>query len=554
MFRDAPRYALEALVSRMRTVTLQTNELLFQEDDPPAFVFVVVQGQLQPVRPSAEGERPFGPLLGPGSVIGEIAVVRGENRSVSVRARSASELMAIPAVDFMRLLRQVPSVALAVARTVADRFAALDEKRDLPDAPWVVLAGAYTDPTFVVQLANALACRLRASLTLWGLASPPLDVRLDPRIRLAPAGASAADAAARTADSGGRLLAFGHADALRPLLPSADGVVFSRTQRSWLADGARPRQALALCPDGPATRSRIIVGRDRRDVVEQVVRRLLGRSLGLALGGGAALGLAHLGVLGALRDLRVPIDVVAGTSAGALFGGFHLAVGHDVTVSAARTVDSTWKLLSLLDPGYFITGQLKGDRLLQFLRRYLKETRIEDLPVPFGAKVLNLATGEDRLLTRGRLADVIRASVALAGVFAPAYLRGPGGEEMGPFIDAGGVDNVPVEATRELGADRVLGVHVVARPDPEANFDRTLPASQARTVLQAQLLSFARNGERQVFTADVAVIPDTRRFGFTDFRRLDELMLAGRRATYEIADRLRMLDPWTSPAVSPDGF
>jgi NTE family protein len=177
--------------------------------------------------------------------------------------------------------------------------------------------------------------------------------------------------------------------------------------------------------------------------------------LGLALGGGAALGLAHVGVLWALARAGLVPQVVTGTSMGAVVGAAYAAGKLDVLESLARGID--WRrTLKLTDFQLGGSGVLEGRAIEHELRRHFGRQRIEALPVPFAAVATDLMTGEAWTATEGDLVTAVRASISLPAVFAPVRV----GDHL--LVDGGLVANVPVAAARGLGADIVLGVDVTA--------------------------------------------------------------------------------------------
>lgn len=176
--------------------------------------------------------------------------------------------------------------------------------------------------------------------------------------------------------------------------------------------------------------------------------------VGLALGSGSARGWAHIGVLRALHDAGIEPDVVCGTSVGALVGAIYV---HGDLADFERWVTSlTWKgVVALLD--FTLEGGLiKGERLMAFLSRHLRDETIEQLPKPFAAVATELETGNEVWLRQGRVVDAVRASIALPGLFAPARHEGQ------VLVDGGLVNPVPVTLARALGADFVIGVDLNA--------------------------------------------------------------------------------------------
>lgn len=174
-------------------------------------------------------------------------------------------------------------------------------------------------------------------------------------------------------------------------------------------------------------------------------------AIGLALGGGAARGLAHIGVLRALIRAGYAPDVIAGTSIGAVVGGFHAAGRLDTLADWALSLRRR-DVISLVDIAISGGALVGGARLARLLAREIGETRIEDLPVGFAAVATEIGTGHEVWLTRGRLMTALRASYALPGILPPVRIGGR-------WLMDGALSNpVPVSVTRVLGARLVIAV------------------------------------------------------------------------------------------------
>jgi NTE family protein len=192
------------------------------------------------------------------------------------------------------------------------------------------------------------------------------------------------------------------------------------------------------------------------------------RRVGVVLGGGAARGWAHVGVLRELERAGFRPDLVCGTSIGALVGAAYAAGGLDrfeTWVRGMRVSD----VVAFLDVT-LSSGLVKGERLVQFLRRELADRPIESLPLPFAAVATVLATGAEVWLRDGSTVEAVRASIALPGLLTPVQRDG----EL--LVDGGLVNPVPVSLARAMGADVViavdlnsdlLGRHLRAPPEAE---------------------------------------------------------------------------------------
>ncbi len=205
--------------------------------------------------------------------------------------------------------------------------------------------------------------------------------------------------------------------------------------------------------------------------------------LALVLGGGAAKGYAHIGVIKVLESIGIKPDMVVGCSMGSVVGGFY-AYGYSVEEmeSLALQMDLR-RTVALLAPVPSITGLIDGRNIVEFFEEHLgKETKIEDLPTRYAAVAVDLASRSEVVITEGSIVHAIRASIAVPGVFAPLDY----GDAL--LVDGGVLDPVPVRAARLLGAEHIIAVNVLPRFDTEIaqiNIDkfesgRTHPQSNRR--------------------------------------------------------------------------
>src|SRR5690348_11721834 len=176
-------------------------------------------------------------------------------------------------------------------------------------------------------------------------------------------------------------------------------------------------------------------------------------TIGLALGGGAARGFAHIGVMRTLLAHGIVPDVIVGTSIGAVVGGCYAAKELDDLESWSRTL-TVRGILSYLDISLSGAGLIGGGHLAARLDAGLKQTKIDDLPIRFAAIATEFNTGHEIWLTRGRLSDALRASYALPGIFPPVLIGGRW------LVDGALVNPVPVSAARALGARLVIAVNL----------------------------------------------------------------------------------------------
>lgn len=194
------------------------------------------------------------------------------------------------------------------------------------------------------------------------------------------------------------------------------------------------------------------------------------RKVGLALGSGSARGLAHIGVLRAIREAGIEVDVIAGSSMGAFIGAIFASGKLDGLEAEFLGFDSK-SIASLLDPVFPRSGLIDGQKIADFVRAHVPATSIEHLPIPFQAVATDIMNGEQVALGTGDLIEAVRASIAVPGIFTPVRSNGR------ILVDGGLVNPVPVSVARDMGADLIIAVDLnhdivtnrLSHPHPSAN-------------------------------------------------------------------------------------
>lgn len=178
------------------------------------------------------------------------------------------------------------------------------------------------------------------------------------------------------------------------------------------------------------------------------------KKIGLALGSGGWRGLAHVGVLKVLEKNGITVDYISGSSIGSLVGGLYAYFGNVSEIEKIAESIGYRDLYGALSDPMAHLGVLKGNKLVKFFERYVKDTKIEELKIPFIAATTNILTGEPVYLEKGSLATAIRASISIPLVLAPINI------DNNKLVDGGNTVPVPTEILRERGADIVIGVNL----------------------------------------------------------------------------------------------
>ena len=270
--------------------------------------------------------------------------------------------------------------------------------------------------------------------------------------------------------------------------------------------------------------------------------------IGLALGGGSARGLAHIGIIDALLESGIRISAVAGTSIGSLVGAGLASGKYDRIRDYALSLNVRRAIFGICDPSFPFTGLMEGRKATEMFTEMLEVENIEDMPIPYCAVCCDHGTGERVVLDRGPVKNAIKASISIPGLFEPLELDGR------ILLDGGIVEPVPVRAARELGAEFVIAVdlnHYVLDRPPE---DRrsiirgldTLRGRHNRTpdifrMMMDGLFIMERNLSLRTLKEDppdILLRPRIGDIGFLDYNRAKDAIVRGRECALEKMDEI----------------
>ena len=242
---------------------------------------------------------------------------------------------------------------------------------------------------------------------------------------------------------------------------------------------------------------------------------------GIALGGGGARGLAHVGVIKALEELCIPIHFISGTSIGAIIGGAYASSAFDKALTWVSV--SNWRKLPklFLDLHLSKKALIRGDKIEKFFREMILVKSFEELSIPLAVISTDLMQGKEIVIKSGDLHSAIRASMSVPGVFSPVARDGH------ILVDGGLVNPIPVNACRDLGADRVIAVDLNSMDDSEKAVDFaklnifSVVDETFRVVMNiASARSFAS-------PPDILLQPPLGEISFFDFHKANEIVRIG---------------------------
>ncbi len=576
LFESVEADALAEFAQLADSVHLASGDCLYNENDPPRYFFILASGRLQA---SHKGK-----ILGHISrleIVGEMGVLAAQVRNATVHALRDSVLLRFKAADMMIFLRQHADVLLALTRLVIDRgrdyqnlhrpsatriSGTLAIVPAISHLPSVVMAEILTEYLRGWPVTRLITSAHVDNLFGPGFAQTPLDhSENDQRLRrwlnelenkhayLVYAGDNDHDNwSLRCLRQADRILVLGEANA-----PPDDVPVLEALQKNGLVT---PVELVLLRPEGdpsPYThawteatgaRAHYFLHPWSKPELSALARQLSGRGIGLVLGGGGARGFAHIGLIRALEQLQIPVDVVGGTSMGAFIGAL-LACGFD-SVEMEHIAHETFVARNYLND-YTMprVSLIRGERFHDRLCTIFGNRRIEDLRRSYYCISTNLTTGHAGVHRHGPLASWVGTSMCVPGVAPPIAFEGD------LLCDGGVVNNLPTDVMQNLERGLIIACNVsndgdiralgagLGEPDQAAllNWKGNDPAPSLTEILMrtATLTSDTITQQASIERADVYLRMPIADFGMFDWEQMELLIQRGHEHALSVLTPLR---------------
>jgi NTE family protein len=249
------------------------------------------------------------------------------------------------------------------------------------------------------------------------------------------------------------------------------------------------------------------------------------KKVGLALGGGYARGLAHIGVLEVLEREGIPVDMIAGTSIGALIGALYSRYTDVRTIKGQAMLLDWVGVTSMVDITFPKSGLIKGRRITNLLRRFIGNVNFKDLKIPLACVATDIITGDEVVLKEGSVLDAVRASFSIPVIFTVVKNQGR------YLVDGGLVDPVPVSVVKEMGADFIIAVDVTPDIKERANYltknNEAKEPGIFQVITQSIYISTYLTARTVSDGADIAIHPHLAHIGPSEFHRASECILEG---------------------------
>ncbi|TGM54459.1 alpha/beta hydrolase [Leptospira biflexa] len=486
LFQNLPHSVLREMMDHTVREFLKGGEILFLENSIGSDLYILAAGKLR-----YEKRGPNGALRDIGEfkrldVIGELSLFTGEKRSATVKAVRDSELIRVPREVALSILLKYPDSLLQITKIIAERLAhaKTETKSFLPHAKTFSLLSSLPEKTildaihylgivflrygsFYVVDESMFNEKTRELEKLDEVDREPWIIRFFTQIeaeydyifyllkdedKVSPF----AERALRQSDSFVYIKDANESPSCIQLETLIDKRKYNDRNHILVLiqpnkDEVKPGTIKHL--EKRKFHRHFHVHMERMDTWERLGRGLLGKSIGLALGGGGAKGFAHLGVLRALEENNIPIDMVSGTSAGSIFAAL-IAMGES-SFSSKTKAKEFWVNKDLLNEYTLpILSLTTGKKYTEAIRQFYGEIQIEDLWIPYFSVATNLSHSEIHVQEVGSLWKAIRASTSIPGIVPPFIDDGI------VYVDGGVLDNVPGISLKERGVGKVISVDV----------------------------------------------------------------------------------------------
>ncbi|MGE3302451.1 MAG: patatin-like phospholipase family protein [Hyphomonadaceae bacterium] len=545
-FKDCAPEALAAAEAEAEWYSLPGGWALFQMGEEAQGVYFLLSGALAAFRTEAGGEPRLIGYIRPNEPVGEMAMVSGEAHSASVYAIRDSEVVHLSRALFDRLILSHPTMMEALAKIMLAR--SRPDRRRSPRQEPKVFALLAASPTIDLRLR---ARALQAALARIGKTACIVGEEGEDML------SAWFDELERDHDAVLLVSAIGDTPWFRTCLRQAD--------RIWVLARSDARPSIPLLPNDPSPARRFQLvdivmlhhggapsaassalwraacdaqrlfhwnGLDDIDA-QRLARIIAGQSVGLVLSGGGARAYAHIGVVRALREAEIPIDMVGGTSMGAIVAAC-VAMGwsdEEIEVRIRKAFVESNPLGDYMLP---VVALSAGRRVSDRLQEHFGETLIEDLRTPFFAVSTNLLSGASVVHRAGLLRDTLRATIALPGILPPVVI-----EPDQILVDGAVMKNFPVDVMREfhrgaiIGVDaaRVAGLDIKDYVNPPKFFQWVAlhglqtPPPIASLLIRAATITLDPWQGRDA--TDLLIVPEMENVDLRDWKMFDEAVVSG---------------------------
>ena len=536
-FGGLPNTELQAISELLRRERYLKGQVIFSEGEEGDALYLIESGQVQVVTGSSEDERILA-YLGPGNFFGELALLLDEPRSATVRVGIDAEVWVLRKGDLESILEDHPVITLQISRELSRRLVQTSHAPiQYDEYNLVATVGARAS-----DLAISLARQTGQRVVLYDMGGATLT-RADDKA-LNAAGIAVLDSQSTTYIRSGGL-----AETLGFLAEKFDWVLMSSLpQKQGITAKAMELADISVlldCEPEPwmvqSSRGNLWSSATDQLSLDRLARRISRRVVGLALSSGGARGIAHIGVLRVLEEAKIPIDMIAGTSAGSLFGALYAAgLGLDEVTAFALGLPKKILLRGGLWDFQFPpkSGLIWGRKTTRYIDQVLGSRTFADLEIPMYVVAADILTGQEVVFEEGPVAPAVRASISMIGIFAPAQLKDRF------LVDGGAVNPLPASVLARRGANIIIGSNVIAGFEDEIRLKGATSGQDLNffSIVSRQMTLMEREIiKTRMGPVSALIRPRIETYTTMDYDKAAELIQAGKEAARESLSKIQAL-------------
>jgi NTE family protein len=525
---------LSAIAAKLQHEHYYHGEVVFVEGSVGDSFYLIESGQVR-ISTGFGAEEKIIDYLGPGNFFGEMALLLDQRRSASVTVVIDADFWVLHKDDLDQLLEEYPVIALEISRELSRRLTG-SLQRAVRKETYNLIAVAAQKPW---QLAVRLTGLTHERIVVFDLTETNLVERVNEILpnEVVPLDAMPGLSGAELAESLGILVeAYDRVllsisperckSSVKALQLAEVTVLIDVEQRPWMSDLASG--PIWQVPNTP-------------QVIDRTARRLAQRVVGLALSSGGARGMAHIGVLRVLEREGIPIDTLAGTSIGALIGGLY-AAGYSIdnidrfALHFQNKLKLRDGLLDLNLPPR--SGLIRGRRLRNYLEQVFEGITFEELKIPFYVVATDVLSGEEVVFEKGSLADAVRASASIIGLFSPYHFNDR------YLVDGGAVNPLPISVLAEKGADIILASRAIPSLEGERQGGQASRRWKSLNNILGIFLNYQSIMEREIIKTrlnpvDVLIHPHVEVYTAMDYHQAADFIRLGEKAAEQAMDEIK---------------
>jgi len=526
------------IASKCQVLEFQKGEIIYNEGGKPDYFYCMITGRVEIYHPQNKAGKTRQLRLESvrrGEYFGSISSLTGQPHTVSARALNDSVVLAINRKDFGNILKKIPGLAVFLSHSLSRRIRPRGLKKIFESKIIAIctVGDAADTSLYTRRLAGSLRKESKKKVLIVKSGSISRKKDVSPRLTAFTGDYHYVLVDVRESAPEVSFEILKQSDASYILSPSDESSLLEVSKlikklESSFGKHAQKSVSVILKEDSHYDETSYIekskiLSKDvyaslpansinYKKAVRRIARELAGLRLGLALGSGAAMGLAHIGVLKTLEKEKIPVDIIAATSMGALIAAFWAAGFKAAEIEkAASSFKSKLRTLFLVDPTIPIRGLIKGKAVRRILKSYLGSKTFYDIKFPLKVISCDIRKRKERIIDKGLLVDAVMASIAIPGVFHPVE-HIPGVQ----LVDGGIVNAVPVSVLSRMGVKRIIAVNTLPSPEDIVRMEKKRLNIYDIIVNSFQAMEFtiAENSCRQ---ADVYLHPIPRLADWYEF-------------------------------------